>query len=178
MQWIRSPLAHLAFLSIYGFIHLYLFIVLTISFFLVSYNCLDLAQVSMTFLSLSSDWTNRKKGHFKFMESQFVNKEKGLCTVRQFPTYMAAPLFSFWCLSTFINNLLYQLSIVFVYQFQTACCEYDGHFLFKCLIHKAKKCIPWELNYLLVELAEGLKLFCLNTRYFWNTFSIVVYSLA
>ena len=62
------------------------------------------------------------------------------------------------CLSTFINNLLYQISIVFIYQFQTACCKYDGHFLFKCLIHKAKKCIPWELNYHLVELAEGLKL--------------------
>ena len=173
MQWIRSPLAYFG-IFIYLWINSFSFIVIIIiSFFLVSYFCFDLAQLSTTFLFLSSDWTNRKKGHFKFMESQFVNNEKGLCRARQFPTEMEAPLFWFWCLSTFINNLFYQLSIVFVYQFQTACCEYDGHFLFKCLIHKAKKCIPWELNHLLVELAEGLKLFCLNTRYFWNTFPIV-----
>ena len=43
---------------------------------------------------------------------------------------------------------------------------------------KAKKYIPSELNYHLVERVEGLKLFCLNTRYFWNTFSKAAYTLA
>ena len=72
-----------------SFIHFYLFIVtiiIIIIIFLVSHICLDLAQLSTTFLSLSSDRTNREKGHFKSMESQFVNNKKGLCTVRQLPT--------------------------------------------------------------------------------------------
>ena len=53
-------------------------------------------------------------------------------TKREDHALSLALLFSFWCLSTFMNNLLYQLSIVFVYQFHTACCKSDGQFLFKC----------------------------------------------